>query len=165
MVRDDQLEAELFAECGAKEKVKITEPGFAGGFIKRGGESDGNVVVSMGDALKLPGFRAHQTVRRGTQIFGAGGKPRKAHGHSPANRGAVLPLRFRADIECLIGSSWLPRSDMRSVQTNFTGGTRRGHPYAGKPSAAVHDSGDSRNVKPAIQIPHASSRCHRKSPY
>src|SRR5882724_2501148 len=108
MVRDDQLEAELFAECGAKEKVKITEPAFAGGFIKRGGESDGNVVVSMGDAFKLPGFRAHQTVRRGTRIFGAGGKPRKAHGHSTANRGAVLPLRFRTDIQGLFRASRLP---------------------------------------------------------
>src|SRR5258708_5473964 len=165
MVRDDQLEAEVFGECGGKEKVKISERGFGCGFIKRGGESDRDVVVSMGDAFKLPGFRAHQTVRRGTQIFGAGGKPREAHGHSTANRGAVLPLRFRADIECLISSSWLPRSDMRSVQTNFTGGTRRGHPHAGEPSAAVHDSGDTRNFKTAVQIAQGSRRCHRKPPY
>src|SRR5579863_6760549 len=98
MVGDNQFEAELFAERGAKKKVKIAEPGFAAGFVKRGGERDGDVMVRVGNAFQLPGFRAHQAMRRGARIFGARGKPREAHRNSTSNRGAVLPLRFRTDV-------------------------------------------------------------------
>src|SRR5882672_153991 len=123
VVGDDQFEAELLSELGAEEQMIIAEPGFPGGIVRDAGEGHGYVVIRVSDAFQLPGFCAHQSVRRGVRVFRAGREPRKTDGYAATNCCAILPLRFRTYIEHFFASGRLPRSDVCAVQVNFTRGS------------------------------------------
>src|ERR1700756_4764823 len=97
------------------------------------------------------------------RILGAGGEPRKTDGHAAANRQAILPLGFRTDVQDFFGAGGFPRSDVRSVKVNFTGGPLGGDLHARESAATIHDFSDAGNLKAPIQIAEGSRRCHGKA--
>jgi hypothetical protein len=61
-------------------------------FIVSGRHADRDRIAISSDGLKLPGFRAHESVRRRFEIVGLGPKPGKTDWNATTNRQAILPF-------------------------------------------------------------------------
>jgi len=117
VVCDDQFKPELLTECGTEEQMIIAEPGFLDGIVGGGGEGDGNVVVGVGDTFQLPGFCAHQAVRRGMRITSARVENHgKQTGAPPRIAEPSCHFDFELTVKDFFGASGFPRSDVRSVK-------------------------------------------------
>ena len=131
---------------------EIAGPPFFASGISFADHADAHSVAVLHNRFELPGLTADEAVRGGCGIAASVCKPREANRYASANGSAVLPSGPGAYEKHFLRTTWLPRSDVRSVQIHLSRRGAAGDADLRQSAVAGGDFGESGYSETAIKL-------------